>query len=173
MDLTYLPPQTAGPFFSYLLLGISVMILLSMSLNNNVIFFFWGGHEQVDVYNGLCIEIYFNILCWKRIVSNECTLLPMPSVLDRALFRSHPVLPSQNHLQKGMFQDMVTKATSKFALWPAISSIRFLLCMKVAVAGCLRFFCVSSSSSSRWRSSPHTLLPLPRIASRGQACSFP
>lgn len=64
----------------------------------------------------------------------------MPSLLDGALFRSHPVLPSQHHLQKGMFQDMVTKATSKFALWPAMSSIRFVLCMKVAVAGCLGFF---------------------------------
>lgn len=73
MPLAYLPPQTAGLFFLYLLLGISVTILLSMSLNNNALFFSRGGHERVDVYNGLCIEIYFNILFWKEIVSNEHT----------------------------------------------------------------------------------------------------
>ena len=63
----------------------------------------------------------------------------VPSLLDRALCWSHPVLSSQHHLQKEVFWDVVIKATSKFTLWPAISPISFLCSMKVAVAGCLGF----------------------------------
>lgn len=54
---------------------------------------------------------------------------------------------------------MITKATSKFVVGPAVSPIRVLTCMKVTVTGCLGFFvlfvflffCMSRSSDSRWK----------------------
>lgn len=93
---------------------------------------------------------------------------PVPGLLE-LFFVLYSIL---HHLQKEVFWDVVTKATSEFTLWPAISPRSFLCCMEVAIAGLL-VFCMCLVLPAQGGDRLTSYWHYPGLTAEGRPAPFP